>query len=111
MLQIFLSKTQVCRAAISKRERLWCIPVRERKGLRLALRKGLERKARTTTAGRRRTCSGKPDRRVERGLRPNVLTGILPFAVLYAGALPDGTGHRGMVSVFSTNMPGLTAHY
>ncbi|MDR0349789.1 MAG: hypothetical protein LBH90_09920, partial [Tannerella sp.] len=47
-------------------------------------RKGLKRKARTTTAGRRRTCSGKPDRRVERGLRPNVLTGILPFAVLCA---------------------------
>ncbi|MDR0348636.1 MAG: hypothetical protein LBH90_03975, partial [Tannerella sp.] len=50
-------------------------------------RKGLKRKARTTTAGRRRTCSGKPDRRVERGLRPNVLTGCLPFTVLNALAL------------------------
>ncbi|MDR0349663.1 MAG: hypothetical protein LBH90_09265, partial [Tannerella sp.] len=44
-------------------------------------------KARTTTAGRRRTCSGKPDRRAERGLRPNVLQGTLPFTVLNAGAL------------------------
>ncbi|MDR0348600.1 MAG: hypothetical protein LBH90_03795, partial [Tannerella sp.] len=49
--------------------------------------KGLKRKARTTTAGRRRTCSGKPDRRVERGLRPNVLPGILSFTVLHAEAL------------------------
>ncbi|MDR0349477.1 MAG: hypothetical protein LBH90_08320, partial [Tannerella sp.] len=49
-----------------------------------APRKGLKRKARTTTAGRRRTCSGKPDRRVERGLRPNVLPGTLPFTVLNA---------------------------
>jgi hypothetical protein len=70
-------------------ERLRCIPVRERKGLPFAPRKGLERKARTTTAGRRRTCSGKPDRRVERGLRPNVLTGLLLFTVLSALALGD----------------------
>jgi hypothetical protein len=76
--------SRLCKAAISKRERCRCIPVRERKGLALAPRKGLKRKARTTTAGRRRTCSGKPDRRVERGLRPNVLTGTLPFTVLYA---------------------------
>jgi hypothetical protein len=32
-----------------------------------SLRKGLQRKARTTTAGRRRTCSGKPDPRPHRG--------------------------------------------
>ncbi|MDR0348474.1 MAG: hypothetical protein LBH90_03145 [Tannerella sp.] len=48
---------------------------------------GLKRKARTTPAGRRRTCSGKPDRRAERGMRPNVLPGTLPFTVLKAGAL------------------------
>jgi hypothetical protein len=64
--------SRLCRASISKRECLWGFPVNERQGLRLASRKGLKRKARTTTAGRRRTCSGKPDHRDERGLRPNV---------------------------------------
>ncbi|MDR0349059.1 MAG: hypothetical protein LBH90_06170, partial [Tannerella sp.] len=71
-----------------------CIPVRERKGLPLAPRKGLKRKARTTTAGRRRTCSGKPDRRVERGLRPNVLPGTLSFTVLNVGGLGFESGYN-----------------